>query len=83
MERVIRVVFENGVFKPITPQHLKERSHFLATLYPETEWREEFGRLRRRMRTLTKGIPQVEIEAEITSARAEVKAKRRAAQRSA
>jgi predicted DNA-binding antitoxin AbrB/MazE fold protein len=70
MERVVRVVFEKGVLKPLTPLRLKERSHFLATLYPEAQWREEFERLRRRMRIRTRGIPQSEIEAEITRARA-------------
>jgi predicted DNA-binding antitoxin AbrB/MazE fold protein len=83
MERIVRVVFEKGVLKPLTPLRLKERSHFLVTLYPEAQWRGEFEQLRRRMRTRTKGIPQGEVEAEVTRARAEVKAKRRAAQRPA
>jgi predicted DNA-binding antitoxin AbrB/MazE fold protein len=83
MQRVVRVVFEQGVLKPLTPLRLKERAHFVATLYPEAQWRDEFERLRRRMRVLTRGVPQAEIETDITRARAEVKAKRRAAQRSA
>ena len=83
MERVVHVVFEGGVLKPLAPLRLKENSHFLVALYSEAQWGEEFEQLRRRMRLRTKGIPQSEIEAEITRARAEVKAKRRAAQRSA
>ena len=83
MERVVRVVFENGVLKPLTRLHLKEKSYFLATLYPEAQWQIEFERLRRRMRARTRGVPQAEIEAEITRARAEVKAKRRGPQSSA
>lgn len=83
MERVVHVVFESGVLKPLTPLRLKERSHFMATLYPEEQWRPEFERLRRRMRSLTRGVPQAEIEAEITRARAEMKARRRAAERPA
>jgi len=78
MERVVRVVFEKGVLKSLAPLRLKERSHFLVTLYPEAQWGEDFERLRRRMRLRTRGIPQSEIEAEVTRARAEVKAKRRA-----
>ena len=83
MKRVVRVMFEKGVLKPLTPLRLKERSHFLVTLYPEAQWRGEFEQLRRRMQARSKGIPQGEIEAEITRARAEVKSRRRAAQRPA
>jgi hypothetical protein len=83
MNRVVRVVFERGVLRPLSPLHLAERAHFLATLYPEAQWSQEFRWLRRRMRFRTRGIPQGEIEAEVTRARAEVKAKRRAAQRPA
>ncbi len=83
MERIVRVVFEKGVLKPLTPLRLRERSHFLVTLYPEPQWRREFEQLRRRMRTRAKGIPQGEVEAEVTRARAEVKSRRRAAPRPA
>jgi len=53
------------------------------TVYPEAQWRKEFERLLRRMKLRTKAVPQQVIEAEITRARAEVKAKRRAARRPA
>ena len=83
MEETFRAVYENGVLRPLQPLRLKERSQVLVTLYRETQWRKDFERLLRRMRTRTKAIPQELIEAEVTQARAEVKAKRRAARRSA
>ncbi len=83
VERVVRVVFEKGVLKPLSSLRLRERSHYMATIYPEAQWREEFEQLRRHMQLRTKGIPQSEIEAEVTRARAEVRARRRATQRSA
>jgi len=82
-EETFRAVFENGVLRPLQRLHLKEKSHVLVTLYPERQWRNEFERLLRRMKARTKAIPQEVIEAEVTGARAEVKAKRRAARRSA
>jgi len=65
------------------PLRLKERSQVLVTLYREPQWRKDFERLLRRMRSRTKAVPQELIEAEVTQARAEVKAERRAARRSA
>jgi hypothetical protein len=62
---------------------LKDKSRVLVTLYPESQWRDDFERLRRRMRVNTRGIPQEVIEAEVTRASAEVKAKRRAGRRPA
>ena len=82
-EETIKAVFENGVLRPLQPLRLKEKSRVTITLLPETKWRRDFERLLRRMKARTKAIPQREIEAEITQARAEVKAKRRAARRSA
>lgn len=83
MEETFRAVYENGVLRPLQPLRLKEQSHVLVTLYPERQWRYQFERLLRRMKTRTKAIPQEVIEAEVTRARAEVKAKRRAARRPA
>jgi predicted DNA-binding antitoxin AbrB/MazE fold protein len=76
-------VFENGALRPLKPLRLKEKSRVLVTVYPELQWRSEFERLRRKMTARTKAISQEVIEAEVTQARAEVKAKRRAARRSA
>jgi predicted DNA-binding antitoxin AbrB/MazE fold protein len=77
VEETVRAVYEKGVLKPLRPLRLKEQSRVLITLYPERRWRKEFERAR------TKATPQNAIEAEVTRARAEVKAKRRAARRSA
>ena len=83
MDETFRAVFENGVLRPLRPIRLKEKSHVLVTLHRESQWRDEFERLIRRMRARTKAIPQQVIEAEVTRARAEVQAKRRAARRPA
>jgi len=76
-------VFENGVLRPLHRLRLKQKSRVLVTLYPEPRWRNELERLLTRMKSRTKAVPQEVVEAEITRARTEVKAKRRAARRSA
>jgi predicted DNA-binding antitoxin AbrB/MazE fold protein len=81
MERTFRVVFENGVLRPLQPLRLKEKSRVLITLYQESQWRDEFSRLRRLMKGRSEAIPQQVVEEEVTRASAEVKAKRRAARR--
>ena len=78
----VQAVFENGVLRPLKPIRLKEKCRVLITFYPEDQWQQEFTRLVRKMKARAKGIPQQVIEEEITRARAEVKAKRRAARRS-
>lgn len=83
VEETIRAVYENGVLRPLQPLRLKEQSQVLVTLYPEPQWRKDFERLLRRMRTRTKAVPQELIEAEVTQARAEVKAQHRATRRPA
>jgi predicted DNA-binding antitoxin AbrB/MazE fold protein len=82
-EETFSAVYENGVLKPMRPLRLKEQSRVLITLYRERNWRNQFERLLRRMKIRTKDVPQEVIEAEVSQARAEVKAKRRAARRSA
>ena len=82
-EKAFRAVYENGVLRPLRPLRLKEQSRVLVTLYPERQWRNEFERVLQRMKARAKAIPQDVIEAEVTRARAEVKAKRGAARRSA
>lgn len=81
-EETVKAVYEKGVLRPLQPLRLKEQSRVLITVYPERRWRNDFDRLLRRMKARTKAIPQDVIEAEVTQARAEVKAKRRAARRS-
>jgi len=83
MPESFRAVFENGVLRPLRPIRLKEKSRVFISLYPESQWRHDFERLLRRMRVRTKAVPQPVIEAEVTRARAEVKAKRRGARRPA
>ena len=83
VEETVRAVYEKGVLRPLRPLRLKEQSRVLITLYPERQWRKEFERLLRRMKARTKRVPQELIEAEVTRARAEAKAKRRAARRPA
>lgn len=82
-EETFRAVYENGVLRPLQPLRLKEQSRVLVTLYPEPEWRNAFERLLRATKARTKAVPQEAIEAEVTRARTEVKAKRRAARRPA
>ena len=83
MQETFRAVFENGVLRPLRPLRLKEKSRVLVTLYRGPEWRDEFDHLRRRMMARTKGTRQEVIEAEVTRASAEARAKRRAARRPA
>jgi predicted DNA-binding antitoxin AbrB/MazE fold protein len=83
VEETVRAVYEKGVLKPLRPLRLKEQSRVLITLYPERRWRNEFERVLGRMKARTKATPQNAIDAEVTRARAEVKAKRRAVRRSA
>jgi predicted DNA-binding antitoxin AbrB/MazE fold protein len=83
IEQTFQAVFENGVLRPLQPLRLKEKSRVTVTLCEENKWRNDFDRLMRKMSRRTRSIPQKEIEAEVTQARAEVKATRRAARRSA
>ena len=83
VEETFRAVYEKGVLRPLQPLRLEEQSHVLVTLNREPRWRKDFERLLRRMRTRTKAVPQEVIEAEVTQARAEVRAKHRAARRPA
>jgi predicted DNA-binding antitoxin AbrB/MazE fold protein len=78
-----QAVFENGVFRPLQPVRLKEKSRVTVTLCGKRKWRNDFERLMRRMSRRTRAITQKDIEAEVTQARAEVKARRRAPGRSA
>ncbi|PYJ65435.1 MAG: hypothetical protein DME76_18240 [Verrucomicrobia bacterium] len=82
-EEMVKAVYEKGVLRPLRPLQLKEQSRVLITLYPERRWRNDFDRLLRRMKSRTKAIRQDVIDAEVSRARAEVKAKRRGARRPA
>jgi predicted DNA-binding antitoxin AbrB/MazE fold protein len=83
MEQTFRAIFQNGVLRPLRPIRLKEKSHVLVTLHQESEWRDEFESLLRRMKARTKATPQQIVEEQVTRARAEVKANRRAHRRPA
>jgi predicted DNA-binding antitoxin AbrB/MazE fold protein len=83
IEQTFQAVYEKGVLRPLKPLGLKEKSRVTVTLCGASKWREDFDRLMRKMVRRTRTTPQREIEAEITQARAEVKAIHRAARRSA
>ena len=83
VEEPFKAVFKKGVLKPLRPLRLKENTEVIVTLRSEERWRSDLDRLLRRMKNRTKAFAQRETEAEITKARAEVKANRRAARRSA
>ena len=83
MQRVIRAVYENGVLKPLDRVRMRERKVCLLSIYPEEEWRKDFEALLGRIHRRTRRHASADIEADITAARAEVKAKRREARRSA
>ena len=83
MQRVIRAVYENGVLKPLKRMRMGEQKVCLLSVYPEEEWRHDLEALLHRVRRRTKRHASAEIEADITTARAETKAKRREARRSA
>ena len=83
MERVIRVVYEDGVLKPLQRLQLGERAICLVSLYPEEKWLKDFQTLLKRIQRRTQKQSSAEIEADITAARTEVKAKRRETHRSA
>jgi len=83
MQRVIRAVYENGVLKPLQRVRMSERKICLLSIYPEEEWRKDFEALLNRIHRRTQRHASADVEADITAARAEVKAKRREARRSA
>ncbi len=83
LEQTFRAIFQNGVLRPLRPIRLKEKSHVLVTLHEESQWRDEFESLLRRMKIRTNATPQQIVEEQVTRARAEVKAKRRAHRRPA
>ena len=81
MEQVIRARYERGVLKPLERLRLKQRQICLVSVYPESQWRQQFDALLTRLRKGTRRHRPATIEADITAARAEVRAKRRAARR--
>ena len=83
MQRVIRVVYEGGVLKPLQPVRLRERKTCLVSIYPEEEWHKDLDALLRSVHRRTRRVSPATIEADISKARAEVKAQRREARRSA
>jgi predicted DNA-binding antitoxin AbrB/MazE fold protein len=83
IEQTFQAVFEKGVLRPLEPLRLKEKSRVTVTLCQESKWRKDFERFMRKMSRRTRATPQKDIEAAVTQARADVKATRRAARRSA
>jgi predicted DNA-binding antitoxin AbrB/MazE fold protein len=83
IDKTFQAIFENGVLRPLEPLRLREKSRVTITLRGESKWHTDFDRLMRKMSRRTRGVSQKEIEAEVTQARAEAKAIRRATRRSA
>jgi predicted DNA-binding antitoxin AbrB/MazE fold protein len=83
IDKTFQAIFEKGVLRPLEPLRLREKSRVTVILRGESKWHRDFDRLMRKMRRRTRGVPQKEIEAEVTQARAEAKAIRRATRRSA
>jgi predicted DNA-binding antitoxin AbrB/MazE fold protein len=81
MSSVIRAVYEKGVLKPLERVRLGERQVCLVSIYPEDQWREAFDALLKRTHKRTRRATSQEIEADITAARSEVRAKRHATRR--
>jgi predicted DNA-binding antitoxin AbrB/MazE fold protein len=82
MNRVIHVIYENSVLKPLQPIQLDERETYLVSIYREEQWRKDFEALLQRIQQRTQKHSSKAIEADITATRAGVKAKRREARRS-
>ena len=83
MQRVIRAVYEDGVLKPLERVRLGNRKICLVSVYPEREWKRDLDTLLERIHRRTRRHRPASIEADITKARAEVRAKGRDAGRSA
>ena len=81
MAQLIRARFERGVLKPLQPLRLKKKEICLVSICPEAQWRLHFDALLTRLRKRTSRYRPASIESDITAARAEVRAKRRAARR--
>lgn len=79
MAQLIRARFERGVLKPLQRLRLKRREICLVSVYPEAQWQREFDALLARVRKRSSRYRPATIEADITAARAEVRAKRRGA----
>lgn len=56
MDRVIRVIYENGLLKTLQHIHPDERETYLVTIYPEEQWQKDFQALLRRTCQRTPGF---------------------------
>jgi predicted DNA-binding antitoxin AbrB/MazE fold protein len=81
MAQLIRARFERGVLKPLQRLRLKRREICLVSVYPEAQWQRQFDALLTRVRKRASRYRSAAIEADITAARADVRAKRRATRR--
>lgn len=68
MPKTIEAIYENGVFKPLGPVPLPERSRIRLMLSPPKDWEEKFRRLLNKVHQRTKGISPETIERDITLA---------------
>jgi len=83
IDKTFQAVFEKGVLRPLEPLRLRENARVTVTLRGDSKWHSDFDRLMRKMSRRTRAVSQKEIETEVTQARAEIKATRRATRCSA
>lgn len=81
MAQLIRARFEHGVLKPLQRLQLKKKEICLVSVYPEQQWQRHFDALLTKLRKRASRYRPSRIETDITAARTEVRAKRRAARR--
>ncbi len=76
MTKIISAVFENGVFKPLEEVHVKEHEKVEIKILSHDEWQKRFNRIIEKIHKKASKYPSEEIEADITHAIKEVRAKR-------
>jgi predicted DNA-binding antitoxin AbrB/MazE fold protein len=83
IDKTFQAVFEKGVLRPLEPLRLRENARVTVTLRGNSKWHSDFDHLMGKMSRRTRAVSQKEIETEVTQARGEIKATRRATRRSA
>ncbi len=73
MARVIPVVFEDGVFKPLRRLRLKNHKRLSIAILSKTTWAKAFRQLLNTVQARSSSLSPKEIEEEILRAREEVR----------
>lgn len=68
----IKVIYKNGVLKPLDPVDLKENERAEIIITSKSRWASEFKKLLELVHERTKKFPPEEIEADITKAYSEI-----------